>query len=391
MKNKIAIIGAAQTRFGENFDMTYDDMAIEAAFAALDDAGLELKDIDACWLGTFYPAVDGGRGESGATMVDIFGFRDKPTTRVSNYCATGTEAIRNAAFAIIAGECRFALALGVEKMRDVAPRESLVQLAASGGHPLFGKGLTAPGMFALRAARYFQKTGIGRETLAKVAVKNHYHGSMNPKAHFRKKITIEQVLSAPMICWPLGLYDCTPTTDGAAAVVLCPAEEAKSLKDEFVTIKGLGLSVGVGDEVFFDPEESVLNFRATRIAARQAYEQAGIKNPLDEIDLAEVHDCFTITEILNYEDLGFAKEGEGWKLIEEGETYIGGKIPVNPSGGLKSSGHPIGASGVRMIVELYNHLLNRAGERQVQNASLGLAHNLGGPGAVAAVAIVGLP
>ncbi len=391
IKDKIAVIGIAQTKFGENFDMSYEDMAVEAAFGAMEDAGVGPDDIQAVWLSTFDPSITGGMGRAGSTIVDVLSLRDRPVSRVTNYCSSGTDAFRNACFAVASGEYDVVLVLGCEKMRDVGSRESLVKGAAEGGHPVWGKGMTAPGMFAMRATRYFHKYGIGRETLAKVAVKNHYHGSLNPYAHFRKEITVDKVLKAPLIAYPLGLFDCTPTTDGAAAAVITRAENAKSFTDEYVLVKGLGLSVGVGDRVFFDPNDPVLNFQSTKEAAKQAYEMAEIKDPRKEIDLAEVHDCFTITEILNYEDLGFAEEGEGWKLIEEGKTYKDGEIPVNPSGGLKSLGHPIGATGVRMIVEVANHLLGRAGDRQVKDAKIGLAHNLGGPGSVATVVILGQP
>ena len=323
IKDRVAVIGTGKTRFGDNFELTYPDMALAATKEALAESRLELKDIQAVWLGTFQPSIDGNWGISGATVTDVLGLRDLPVSRCANYCATGTDAFRNACFAVASGQYDRVLVLGVEKMRDVAPRDSLVRLVALAGHPAFNKGLTAPGMFALHASRYFHTYGIGREQLAKVAVKNHYHGSLNPLAHFRKEVTIEQVLSAPMICWPLGIFDCTPTTDGAAAVIITSPQTARAMGTGHVLVKGMGLSVGCGDYTYFDRRESCLNFPATQNAARMAYAEAGITDPRHEISLAEVHDCFTITEILNVEDLGFAKPGEGWKLVEEGVTRLG--------------------------------------------------------------------
>jgi acetyl-CoA C-acetyltransferase len=389
IKDKIAIIGVGQTKFGENFDMTYEDMAVEATLKALKDAGVEIRDIPAVWLSTFSPEVSAAKGKAGSTVADVLGIADRPFTRITNYCAAGTDALRNACYAVAFGQYDIALVLGVEKMRDVGPRESLVKGIAVSGHPVLGKGLTAPGMFAMHATRYFKKTGIGRETLAKVAVKNHKNGVLNPYAHFRKEITVKKVLKAPMICWPLGLFDCCPTTDGAAAAVITRTEIADRYTDSYVLVKALGLSIGSGDDAFFNPDDDLLGFRSTQVAAREAYRQAGIQHPYAEIDVAEIHDCFTITEILNYEDLFFANPGEGWRLIEEGRTDLNADISINPSGGLKSCGHPIGATGLRMIVEVTEHLLGRAGDRQVKDAKLGLVHNLGGPGSVAAVLIFG--
>jgi acetyl-CoA C-acetyltransferase len=221
-----------------------------------------------------------------------------------------------------------------------------------------------------------------------VAVKNHHNGAMNPKAHFQSEVDVDTVLGAPLISSPLGLYDCCPTTDGAAAAVICRADLAKNFRDDYVLVKGLGLAVTSGAP-YFKPGFEYDGFPATTLAAKQAYEQAGIKDPLEEIDVAETHDCFTITEILNYEDLLFCEKGKGGRFIEEGHSAIGGKLPVNPSGGLKSSGHPIGGTGIRMIYEITRQLQHRVGDRQVKNAQTGLAHNLGGPGAVGCVTILG--
>jgi acetyl-CoA C-acetyltransferase len=277
-----------------------------------------------------------------------------------------------------------ALVVGVEKLKDRPTRG----IAREGAHPYQQDGLTAPGIFAMAANRYFHRFGGGRESLARVSVKNHHNGARNPKAHFQMEVTEEQVLNAPIVAWPFGLFDCCPTTDGAAAAVICRADTARQFRKDHVLVKGLGLAVTSG-RPWFDPANEYVGFAATRAAADEAYRVAGIADPVREIDLAEVHDCFTWTEISNYEDLGFCSKGEGAAFVAEGRSTLAGDLPVNPSGGLKSFGHPIGASGVRMIYEVVTQLRNEAGSRQVRGAELGLVHNLGGPGAVACVVVLG--
>lgn len=387
LRDRIAIVGAYATRFGERFESSYNDLLVEAALGAVGDAGLRLADVDAAWLGT-YSTVTTETGESGASLADPLGIYPKPVTRIENQCVTGADAFRNAVFAVAAGACDVALVVGVEKMRDVPPRDSMVAAAVQYRHPLLGKGLTSPGVFALAATRYLHRNGLDRSILAKVAVKNHHHGRMNPRAHFRMEITEEQVLAAPMVSEPLGLFDCTPTTDGAAAVVITRRELAGRYPKQPVLLRGLGLASDMWRNRYFSEHTDYEGFAATRAAAEIAYREAGIREPLEEIDVAEVHDCFTITEILNYEDLGFAPRGEGWHLLLDGQTALGGRLPVNTSGGLKACGHPIGATGVRMIVDLVEQLRGEAGERQVGGAKLGLFHSLGGPGAVACVGIL---
>jgi len=390
--NEVAIIGTGTIKFGENFHQSYSDMLGEACELAFADAGVDKKDVGAGWLGTYLPFSWGYDGASGVSVTETLKMEPIPVTRVSNYCSTGMEAVRNAAMSIAANEYDLVLAVGVEKMRDVSGRGSLVSQHVERGHPLYCKGRTAPGMFALLANRYFKEYGIGEETLAKVAVKNHKHGSLNPNAHFRSEITVEKAMKAPMVAAPLKLFDCCPTTDGAAAAILCRADKAKQYTDSYAIIKGVALAItGRYYTAQMDPNFTFTGFTATQEASKRAYSQAGIKDPLKEVDVAEVHDCFTITEIINYEDLGFADKGHGWKLIEEGETYIGGKIPVNASGGLKSCGHPVGASGVRMINNISDQLRGRAGGMQVESARIGVAHTLGGPGALACVFVLGAP
>jgi acetyl-CoA C-acetyltransferase len=380
MKNKVAVVGIGCTKFGERYESTYEDLICDAAFAAYEDAGVEPDEIQAAYLGSYLPGPGGGK--AAVSLADALKLYGRPITRVENYCATGTDAFRNGCLAIAAGVYDVVLVLGAEKLKDRGGR-GLPRL----GHPLLARGNTAPGLFALAANRYMHTFGMGRETLAKVAVKNHANGAKNEKAHLRSEITIEQVLKAPIIASPFGLFDCCPTTDGAAAAILCRADLVSRFKKKpTVLVKGAALAVETG-RPYFDPTFDYLGFRSTQKASQAAYAMAGI-TPSD-VDFAEVHDCFTWTEISNTEDLGFCKKGCGGKLVDEGRTAIGGDIPINPSGGLKSFGHPIGASGVRMIYECVTQLRGDAGARQVKNAEIGLAHNVGGPGAVACVVVLG--
>ena len=317
IKDKVAIVGMGCCKFGENWNQDLEDMAIEAAYEAFEDSGTDPKDIQAAWLGVFSPDQAGGfLGQAGSFLASALALKDIPITRVTNYCATGMEAIRNAAYAVAAGAYDIVLVVGDEKMRDVGPRDSLIKQIITQGHPVIGKGITAPGLFALMATVHMNKFGTTKEDMAKVAVKNHYNGARNPKAHFRKEISVEQVLKAPLISDPLGLYDCCPTTDGAAAAILTRPDIAKSIKKngEYILIKGMGLSVTT-DSRYFEPGNEYTGFQSTQNAAKLAYKEAGIKDPIKEIDCAEVHDCFTITEILNYEDMGFCKKGEGAAFI----------------------------------------------------------------------------
>lgn len=390
LSRKVAIVGTGMTKFGENFDQGYNDMLVDACRLALADAKLEARQIEAAWLGTYLPFSWGYEGNGGYNVTEPLGIFGIPATRVANFCCTGMEAVRHAALAIAAGACDVALAVGVEKMRDVPARGSLVAQHVERGHPVYDKGRTAPGMFALLATRYLHEYGAPADVLAEVAVKNHYHGSLNPKAHFQKPITKEQAMRAPRVAEPLGLYDCTPTTDGAAAAVLVRADWAPKFTDAPVFIEGMGVSVAYGYfTAQMDPSFTFTSFRSTQDAAARAYQMAGVRDPGKEIQVVECHDCFTITEIINTEDLGFAAPGTGWKLVAEGETRLGGRLPVNPDGGLKACGHPVGASGVRMINHVVDQIRGRAGKMQVPNVTRGLAHTLGGPGSVSAVFVLG--
>jgi acetyl-CoA C-acetyltransferase len=387
IKDRVAIVGAGCTKFGENYDMTYEDMVIDAVYEAYEDAGVDPKDIQAAWIGTSRYELIGQRGAA-TSISQPLGLFEIPITRVSNYCCTGMEAVRNAAISVLSGLYDVVLAVGAEKMREVGSRESLIHGAHNAGHPFLKKGYTGPGLFALLANRYFHRFGITKEHLALVAIKNHHNGALNPKAHFRMEVDMDRVLSAPMVAYPLGRLDCCPTTDGASAVILTRANLTKSFRHDPILIKGMSLNVGSEMNVF-DQEFDFLGFKPTQKAAHEAYRQADITDPRKEIDVAEIHDCFTITEIVDYEDLGFCERGEGGRLIMDGVTTLQGDLPVNTSGGLKSCGHPIGATGVRMIYDVYKQLQGKAGARQVKNARIGLAHTLGGPGAIGCVFVLG--
>lgn len=386
----VAIVGSASTSFGILHTYGYLDLVREAATAAIEDAGLRNEDIDAAWLSTALPDVVGMEGDSGTPVTETIGFSPRPVTRVSAYCASGMEAVRNGALAIAAGEYDVVLVVGAEKMRDVTPRGSLVTRTGNFTHPTLAKGRSGPGFFALLASRYLDTYDRTTDDLSAVAVKNHEHATRNPIAQYSEPVTSEQVRASAMIADPLRVLDCTPTTDGAAALVLTSTAWARRRGVAHAVLEGVGFSVVDGYySGLYNPENDFLGFRATRAAAEMAYAQAGIETPREDLDLVECHDCFTITEIVNYEDLGLCGPGEGWRLLREGATTIGGDIPVNLSGGLQSCGHPIGATGVRVVKEVADQVTGRAGQRQVQGARRGVAHTLGGPGVLSSVMVIG--
>ena len=387
IKDKVAIIGMGCSKFGERWDAGLDDLGIEAAYEAYEDAGVDPKDIQACWYGTVTAPITGLGATHAANALKL----RIPMTRVENWCTTGHEALRNACFGVASGMYDLVMALGVEKLKDTG----FPGLGTGRGmSPVLEARRTAPGSFALIATRYFHTYGLspeeGKTTIGKIAVKNHNNGSMCPKAHFRNKITLEQVMNAPIIAWPLGLFDCCGNSDGSAAAILVPASQAKKFKADPVYVKGLGQS--------FDPllphvrpQFDWLNWDALQNSSRQAYEQAGIRNPREEIDVAVVHDCFSITELIIYENFGFSPQGKAKEDIDAGFFELSGGLPVNTDGGLKCFGHPIGASGLRMSYEVYKQIQGKAQmpERQLKDAKLGLSHTFGGPPQVSAVAILG--
>lgn len=391
IKDKVAIIGMGCTKFGELWGKSVDDLITDAAYEACEDAGVDLKDIEAAWLGTVFS------GQTALSLSSPLKLQYIPVTRVENMCATGTEALRGAAYAVAAGACNIALAVGVEKLKDTG--WTGVQPANVIGRTAMGTAgteieISPPAMFALLASGYFHKHGLdsdyGKRLLAEIAVKNHHNGSMNPKAHFQNEITLEQVLKSPIVAAPLGVLDCCGVSDGAAAAIVTRADMAKSFRKDPIYIKTMAISAGPGRDPmvqhydFAHVEENVR-------AAQLAYAEAGIKNPRADLSIAEVHDCFTIHELSVYEDLGWSRKGGSKEDIEAGTFQLKGELPVNTDGGLKCFGHPLGASGLRMQYEVYKQLQEKAGPRQVKNPRLGLTHNLGGTiwGGVACICITG--
>lgn len=393
MTEQIAIVGLGKTRFGELFASSYADLVIDSTYEALSDAGLSSDDIDGAWLGTAFSYTYSEEGNAGTSLAEPLGLYGVPVTRVANYCATGMDAVRQAALAVRSGATTCALVVGAEKMRDVSPRASLLGQHIERGHPIYAKGRTAPGIFGLIATRYAHDYVDPRQAMTAVAVKNHRFGAFNPKAHHRKELDPVAVSRAPAVSGSIGLLDCCPTTDGAAAVILTTVDRASDFGRPYVVLQACELAASTGYfTAQFDLSNTFLGFEATRQAANAAYTKAQISDPRRQLDVVECHDCFTITELLNYEDLGLAESGKGYDLVLSGASSLEGDIPVNTSGGLQSCGHPIGASGVRMIVDIAEQLLGRCPpERQVSGASVGLAHALGGPGSVASVAIVSIP
>ena len=377
IKNKVAIIGMGCTRFGERWDAGVEDLLVEAAYEAFEDAGVAPKDVQAAWLGTVFSGMS-------AMTLSPLGLQFIPITRVENMCATGSEALRGAAYAVAAGVCDMALAIGVEKLKDsglTGVRGPAVVGDNPDGSACIGSGYSAPASFAYLGTRYFHHYGIdrdeGKELLAKIAVKNHQHGSLNPKAHFHNVITVEQAVKAPIVAWPLGLFDCCGVSDGAAAAIVVRADMAKNFRRDPIYIKGMAISAGAR-QGSMRPAYDYVHIDENVFAGQQAYAQAGVKDPRKEISCAEVHDCFSTNELITYEDLGFSRRGGAKEDINAGVFTLQGELPINTDGGLKCFGHPLGASGLRMLYEMYKQLQGKAGPRQVKNPRLALTHNLGG-------------
>jgi len=385
IKDRVAIIGMGCTKFGELWKKSAADLIVDACWEAFEDAGIEPRDIQAAWVGTT------GSGLTGTMLTTPLQLEYIPVTRVENACATGADAFRNACYAVAAGIYDVVLACGVEKLKDSG-------WAGLGGIDIVTSGVEPPCpppvQFALAATRYFYHYGLsfeeGKRVLAKIAVKNHHNGTLNPKAHLRREITVEQAMNAPMIAWPLGLFDCCGVSDGGAAAIITRTDLAPRFKQDYILVKALGIACGSG-QARLQSTYDFVHFEETVRASRQAYKEAEITDPRHQIDLAEVHDCFTITELLIYEDLGFSPRGKGPDDVNAGTFELSGELPVNPDGGLKCFGHPIGASGLRMLYEVYKQLQGKAGARQIKSPRIGLTHNLGGaPGRfTCAVTIVG--
>jgi len=388
---RVAIVGVGHSKYGYRNDVSLAELAWESIKQALDDAGVGQEDIDyvvygnvGVWSSEPLPAV---------VINEYAGLTPRGTIRVEAACATGSAAIKTAYDAVSSGVADIALVVGVEKMNE-SPTPTVVELIGRAGNFFWefeNFGLTFPGYYALYATAYMAAYGATEEDLCSVAVKNHYYASMNPKAHFPRKITVEQCMKSRYIAWPFKLFDCSPISDGSAAVILAAEDIAKKLTDTPIWIKGVGVA---SDTSNISRRPDFLVRRGVVEAVKKAYKMAGIdyENAAKQIDLAEVHDAFTIAEILSYEELGFAKPGEGYKLIREGQTYIGGLVPVNVSGGLKAKGHPLGATGVGMAAEIAMQLRGEADKgRQVPvKHGVGVANNVGGTGHYAYVFVYSL-
>jgi acetyl-CoA C-acetyltransferase len=383
----VAIIGVGCTEFGELWDKSFRELFVEAGVSALEDANVQGGKIDALYVGN----MSGGRfieqEHIGALIADYAGLASLhiPSTRVEAACASGGLALRQGIIAVASGYHDIVIAGGAEKMTDVGVETTTDALAAAADREWEGvMGATFPGLYAMIARLHMHKYGTTQEQLACVAVKNHHNGTMNPKAQFQNEISIDTVLNSVMVADPLHVFDCSPITDGASAVVLAPAEIAHKYTDTPIYVKASAQASGT---LSLHDRRDITTLDATVAAANRAYKMAKL-TPKD-IDFAEVHDCFTIAEICAIEDLGFVKKGEGGKAAESGITAIGGEIPINPSGGLKACGHPVGATGVKQAVEITLQLRGEAGRRQVESTGIGLTHNVGGSGGTAVVHIFG--
>lgn len=388
IKDKVAIIGVGATKFGENWEWDQYKLLHMAAEEAFKDAGIKdpQEEIDAMWCGMQYYFT----GLSGGTAADGIRIYGKPVTRVENYCASGMDSFRNACYGVASGVVDVAYACGVEKLLDEG--SSGLPGFREMGHPILPLP-SAPAMFCMAATRCFHEYGWTKEDLARVAVKNHKNGVAHPKAHFRKAITMEDAMNAPMIADPLGRFDCCAMSDGSAGVVITAPELAESFahSDDYVLVKAAAISVHTNTP-WYHPKFPFTGFPSTQEAAQAAYKEAGITDPrakAGQIDVAEVHDCFTITELVNCEDMAWVGKGEAAQWYRDGGPEVDGDLAVNPSGGLKCFGHPIGATGCRMVQEVTRQIQGRAQGMQRKDAKVGVCHNLGGAFTVGAVTILG--
>lgn len=392
IKDKVVILGMGCSRFGERWDAGAEELMLEAFVECVADAGIDSREIQAAWFACALDQINVGK--SALPLAMTLKLNNIPVTRVENLCASGSEALRGAVYAVASGACDFALAMGAEKLKDTGygglprPERGTMQ-------PLWAANMSAPGLFAQLASAYIAKFGMNakdvKRAMAQVSVKSHENGAKNPKAHLHKLITVEQVLNAPMIAEPLGLFDCCGVSDGAACAIVTTPAIARSLgKQNLVSVKALQVAVSDGTESAHASWDGA-HFPTTRIAAKRAYEEAGIRNPREELSLIEVHDCFSITELVVMEDLHISPAGGAVRDVMDGFYNAEGKIPCQIDGGLKCFGHPVGASGLRMIYEIYLQLLGRAGARQLPAARYGLAHNVGGSPhqSISSISIIG--
>ena len=384
--DRVAIVGMGCTPFGEHWDKSVDDLLIDSSEDAIKSAGITMDQVDAFWLGTM------GSGVSGLTLSRPLKIDYKPVSRNENMCATGSESFRNACYAVASGAYDIAMAIGVEKLKD-SGYSGLV----SGTIPSDGTAasLTAPASFSLLAPAYANKYGVEppklKEVMTRIAWKNHKNGALNSRAQFKKEVSMETISNSPLIAGQLGIFDCSGVSDGSAAAIVVRAEDAYKYTDKPIFVKALSFVAGPARGPL-DPEYDYTTFDECTKVAEDAYQQCDITDPRKQLAMAEVHDCFTPTELVLMEDLGFSKRGEAWQDVLNGVFDLNGELPVNPDGGLKSFGHPIGASGLRMLFEAWLQLRGEAGPRQINNdKKLALTHNLGGaPGnCVSFVSIVG--
>ena len=395
IKDKVAIIGMGCTRFGERWDVGAEELMVEAFQECLADAGIEKKEIEAAWFGSCLDEVNVGK--SALPLSLTLRLPMIPVTRVENFCATGTEAFRGACYAVASGAYDICLALGAEKLKDTG-YGGLPSFTGSNAGTLTWQwfpNLTAPGAFAQLASAYAAKYKVKdqdlKRAMAHVSAKSHANGVLNPKAHLRKAVTEDQIMASPIIAHPLGLFDCCGVSDGAACAIVTTPEIARKMgKKDFITVKALQLALSSGEELGYNSWDGD-HFMTTSKCSTRAYQEAGIDNPRESISMMEVHDCFSITELVTYEDLHISERGQAVKDVMDGFYDRDGQVPCQVDGGLKCFGHPIGASGLRMLYEMYLQLHGRADDRQIENPKFGLTHNLGGFPAmnVCSISIIG--
>ena len=380
IRDKVVIIGMGCSRFGERWDCSAEDLLVEAFEEATRDAGIDRDDIDAAWFGLCMEEQN--LGKSGLSLSHSLRLPNIPVTRVENLCATGSEALRGAAYAVASGAADIALAIGVEKLKDTG-YGGLPERAKGTFNELWQPSATAPGSFAQLASAYSARHDVPieqlKQAMAHISWKSHENGVKNPKAHLRRRLSKEAITKAPMIAYPLGLFDCCGVSDGAACAIVTTPEIAEKLGrgNSQIAIKAAQVAVSNGMEMAHGSWDGSYA-HTTRIAAERAYREAGIEDPVAELDMVEVHDCFSITELVTMEDLGLSRPGQGWQDVLAGKFDADGDVPCNIDGGLKCFGHPIGASGLRMVYEAYLQLNGRAADRQLEQPRLALTHNLGG-------------
>jgi len=371
----VAVIGVGITKWGEIWKQSLRDVFVESALLAMKDDGMDK--IDSMYVGSMYPGLFVGQEHIASLLADYLGQKNIPSTRVETACASGGLALRMGFIEVASGLNDVVLVSGVEKMTDVGGDEATYALGTAADQEYEGyHGLTFPGLYALMARAHMEAYGTTREQLAMVSVKNHHNGSMNPKAQFPFEVTVEQVINSVKVAEPLNILDCSPITDGAAAAIICPVEMARELEKPVVKIIGSGHAT---DSIALAQRKDVTWLEATYLAGKRAYDMAGLRP--ENIDLVEVHDCFTIAEICVTEALGFFEKGKGGPAVEAGDTALDGKIPVNTSGGLKSKGHPVGATGIAQVIEIVEQLRGEAGDRQLKDPKVGMTQNMGGSGA----------